>query len=91
MFLFDFTCGTLLWLAAQFLLSRFFRRRFYMAGAVTVVLFPGRIFYSRSGNAELYLVRVFIALLLIDIIFVFAFGKSARCRQGYVRPHEQRR
>lgn len=69
--------GTLFWLAAQFLLKPFyFSRRFYLAGAVTVAGFLAGYFIPVLAPLSYTLFGLFIALLLVDILFVFAFGKA---------------
>src|ERR1700712_91118 len=69
--------GTLLWLAAQFLLKPlFFSRRFYIAGAIVVAGFLAGYFMPVLEPLSYVLFWLFIALLAIDMLFVFAFGKS---------------
>lgn len=78
MFLFVIlVAGTLLWLAAQFLFKPlFFTRRFYIAGAVAAFGFLAGYFIPVLEPLSYVLFWLFIALLVIDILFVFAFGKS---------------
>jgi uncharacterized protein (DUF58 family) len=69
--------GTVLWLLAQFLLKPlFFSRRFYIAGAITVAGFLMGYFVPVLEPVSYVLFWLFTALLVIDIIFVFAFGKK---------------
>jgi len=69
--------GTLLWLLAQFVLKPlYFSRRFYLAGAIAIMGFLIGYFIPVLEPISYVLFWLFIALLVIDIVFVFAFGKS---------------
>jgi uncharacterized protein (DUF58 family) len=69
--------GTLLWLAASYLFKPlFFTRRFYMAGAIAVFGFLMGYFMPVLEPVSYTLFGLFVALLVIDLLFVFAFGRK---------------
>src|SRR5664279_943576 len=68
--------GALLWLLAHAVLPQvFFTRRFYLAGSVSVLAFLLGYFMHVLVPVSYAVFGVFAALLVIDIVFVFAFGK----------------
>ena len=78
MFLFAIlVIGTLLWLMAQFLFKPlFFTRRFYAAGAVAVFIFLTGYFIPVIQPVSYAVFWLFIALVIIDLIFIFGTGKA---------------
>src|SRR5450432_1041960 len=78
MFLFGIlVIGTLLWLTAQYLIKPLFlTRRFYIAGAVTILAFFTGYFIGILEPLSYAIFWLFIALLVIDLVFIFAFGKK---------------
>src|SRR4051794_1161053 len=74
--------GTLLWLLAQFVVKPlYFSRRFYLAGGVVVAGFLAGYFIPVLEPVSYVFFWLFVALLVIDILFVFAFGKSPEARR----------
>src|ERR1700712_1576974 len=68
--------GTLLWLIAHLLIKPlFFTRRFYSAGSVTVVVFLTGYFVHILEPVSYAVFGLFVALVIFDLIFIFAFGK----------------
>ncbi|MEP6746097.1 MAG: DUF58 domain-containing protein [Bacteroidota bacterium] len=69
--------GTLLWLTAHLLIKPlFFTRRFYVAGSVTVLVFLIGYFVHILEPVSYAVFGLFIALVIFDLIFIFAFGRK---------------
>src|SRR4051794_35733416 len=74
--------GTLLWLLAQFILKPlYFSRRFYLAGSVAIAGFLAGYFIPVLEPISYVVFWLFTALLLIDIVFVFMFGKKPEAQR----------
>jgi len=69
--------GTVLWLLAHLVFKPLFlTRRFYLYGAITVLFFLMSYFINLLVPVSYTLAGLYAALVLVDIIFVFAFGKK---------------
>ena len=69
--------GTLLWVIAQLVLKPlFFTRRFYVFGGIAALFFLLTFFIPWLEPVSYVIFWLFVALVLLDIIFIFLPGRS---------------